>query len=247
MRAKRLIGLIVIVIITVFVISCEGGSVSPAPTKPEIAQTVLPYGQDLSSSPIEWITSNSANYYWRSSPNYDYHIHYVNDSAEYAYVQIPNGIIGSFQIEWDFLMESNDYASGIIVGLFDDQMVFDSPNATTYAVVNYSRGDLGKALDLYGRGSDGANWQATRQYPSSWQYGTWYHQVLTYDVSSRTIHHIVTQGKGSGGSVQRDVTVSNVNYNTLTRFGISCKKTGSQCPGNTGNGEIDNVTISILL
>jgi hypothetical protein len=202
------------------------------------------YSQDFSANPSEWATNNSSRYYWRNSPDFDYHVQYVNDSGDYSVVSVPGINANPFRLEIDFKMESNDYASGVLFGLFDNDMIQIGPNRTSNIVIVYGTNDAGHHLSLWGKGSDGdENW-GVGQSPL-WQYNTWYHNVLEYDAAAHTAHLVVTTGKGPGGTVLFDATTgNNIYFNDLTKLGFSAIGSGSQIPGASGIGYIDNVILS---
>ncbi len=116
-------------------------------------------------------------------------------------------------------------------------------NGSSYATVSYGSGDFGKNLDIHWCGMDRVK-RWTTEYPSDWEYSTWYHNVLEYDPVAETAHLVVT--KRDGGAVIVDLLAEGLGGDArlepdVRRLGMT--NIGDwQVAGAMGNYEIDNIT-----
>ena len=203
--------------------------------------------QDFSSEPTEWVTNNSARYYWRDSPHEDYHLYMVKNTGEYAYTPLDFNTHDAFKLEFDIIVHSLSYAGDACFGLWDTTLSYrDGSNVR----VTYVVGDRGKLLEFGWLGMDGVGRESERLYPADWAYNQWYHNVLEYNPSTGRARLIVSTGKGEGGPVYADLAMDGLLGDA--RLDPAATLLGSSAigpyanPGATADYEIDNVALSVL-
>ena len=190
------------------------------------------YEQDFSSYPGEWVTSDPSRCYWRGHPYYDFHLEHANESGHQTYTTLDYSPSAPFILEFDINIARVDWSSGASLGLWDQEMRYDtySPEAgSSYVQVAYGRGDHGLCVLLLWVGEDRVK-RGVDQYPSPWSYSTWYHNRLEYDPAAGRCHLEVTEGKGGGGALLADLVLEGLVGDALLAADVSRL-------GNTGLGD----------
>ena len=216
-------------------VSCLNGSIT-------FPDNGMIYTTDFATDP-GWITNNAARLYWDSAAE-TYHASQenVNGGGDYAYQEVDyQG--QSFQLQWDMLPTSVDYAADTDFGLFDSTNITGDVGGQ-FVKAGFHTEDRGQTIS-WGKGD-----QVEAVYSTSpqWSPGTWYTLVLTYDAEAATLHGEITE-RDTGASVASmdlsDVGPFDANMNHLGSSGI--RLNGSyQRPGAEWFGEIDNVTLTSL-
>jgi len=200
------------------------------------------YEMDFSSNP-DWVSNNEAHYHWNASEG-TYHITQTNipGGGEYTYFDTDyDG--GSFRLEWDVKMLSNDYASAVTFGLVDSDLNF-SENGS-FARVNFLRRDDGLKMTLCSR--DSANKESFVRHPNQFSHDVWYHVVMEHDADAGTLSAMITV-RDTGGQLA-SLSLSDVGTFAadMSRIGSSNVRNGTfQVPGAQSSAKIDNVVFAAM-
>jgi sulfatase modifying factor 1 len=201
------------------------------------------YSTDFSTDP-EWITNNAGNYLWQDVDG-DYFINQFNIGygGEYSYHETGyRG--GSFRMEWDILMERNDYASAVNVGIYDADL--DSHTTGSYVHVWFARIDQGHIIHLGAADANDVTYYDT-DYSVQYAFDTWYRVILTYDAVNATVTAEVREK--STGTLLATLSFNNVGpFGTdMTRIGSSNVRANAtfQVPGADSAGRLDNMILYV--
>ena len=182
-----------------------------------------------------WVTSNSSRYHWNSSGIYSVTQENINAGGEYGYYDAGYAG-GSFRLEWDIKMLSNEYASDVRFGVFDSDLHTDNGS---YAAVMFTKADAGNAVYLQ-RHDVTSSGQVTES--GEFSHGVWYHVVMEYDAGASTLLATVTER--DAGTELLSLNMSDVGpfAADMGLVGTSNVRDGNyQVPGAKSQGEIDNV------
>ncbi len=195
------------------------------------------YSTDFSTNP-HWVTNNSTNYYWNKADG-TFHIKQVNvnNGGYYAYYDVRhNG--GSFKLEWDIMITSNDYASDVGFGIFDKDL---DTQSDSYVRIWFTKEDRGNIIYFAAHGLKGI--KGVDSYPTKFALDTWYHIVITYDDSAGTLQAIITER--DTGVILTTLTLTNAGpfASDMGLIGSSNRRIGKdfQIPDARSTGKIDNV------
>lgn len=207
----------------------------------QVWQTV--YQTDFSTDP-GWVTNNSSLLHWDAAEEsyYANQIN-VNYAGNYAYYDVGHDG-SSFRLEWDILVSSSQYASGLTFGIFDHDL--NTNNSESYATVTFVRNDQGHVLGMKWCGASQVNPQSVWENSSQWSLNTWYQVSLEYDSSSSTMTVSVTDR--ATGNPYCFLTASGVGPfdSDMGLIGNSNVRDGTyQVPGAQFTGRFDNVTFSL--
>jgi len=206
------------------------------------AQWRTVYQTDFSTDP-SWVTNNSSHYYWDSADEtYSATQTNINNGGEYTYFDAGyDG--GSFRLEWDVDMVSNEYASDVRFGLFDSGM--DTQNIGSFASLLFTREDRGLIIHLSAHDSDNHGHHDEWLSPQ-FAHNTWYHVALQYDAAADTLSADISD-RATGQQFAR-LSVDDVGpfATDMGRVGTSNVRGGTfQVPAAQSQAEFDNVILYI--
>lgn len=192
------------------------------------------YREDFSSDP-GWTSDDPAKLRWDSLSG-TFHGTQVNTEGTYAYINIPGFDPNqSWQLEWDHIINSDQWSAGLTLGLFDDQVRFPFGAGLDMSIADFGHGT---GLMAYG-------WEQGLFSPA-WSEGVWYHNSVAYDADSHQLTLVVTVRSTSTVLVMQSHTVPSL-PTTMTRFGVSrvhIKNTGPGAnPFATVDYNLDNITL----
>lgn len=191
------------------------------------------YETDFSSDP-GWLTNNTSKFYWYSEQEM-YHYRVTDAANEYAYITVPYPGT-SFCMEFDVLPTSTEWCGNSRFGLGDQDMDVSKPSTIFMQYHWDSEGwhAHSVALGVGGVGGGGDVW---------FYDGIWYRNVLRYDAIDHTLDLTITL-RDTGEKI-RECTLSALgDYAAMDRLYISSKG-DSGCPGQSAEGYIDNVVLSV--
>jgi hypothetical protein len=208
-----------------------------------IAPWVPIYSTDFAADP-NWITNNATNYSWQAvDGTYFINQFNINYGGEYAYHDTGYSG-GSFKLKWDILMERNDYASGVNVGIYDTDL--DSHTTGSYVHVYFSRIDQGYIAHLGAADANDVTYYDT-DYAMQYAFDTWYRVVLTYDAINTTVTAEVRER--STATLLTALSFNDVGpFSTdMTRIGSSNVRANTtfQVPGADSTGRLDNMVLLV--
>lgn len=200
------------------------------------------YAEDFSNTP-NWSTNNSANYYQDGADGV-YHIHYVAQSEEYAYIIIPyHG--ESFILEVDMVGDQVEWASQVGLGLYGASLRnywVDSSAISFELGLGYD--DNGPGAGITARDKNGVG--GVQRLTNPYEIGIWYHFIVTYDKDKGTIGQRVTR-KDTGEEIPSTPEIA-----VPSGFSSDMVYLGSSTVGHTlygrreARGRIDNLVFRIV-
>ncbi len=186
------------------------------------------YETDFSKDP-GWTTNNGSRFYWDSLVQ-AYYANTVEGANEYSTIPLNwNG--DSFRLEFDIKIVSSQWASGISVGLFDEDRNYSLPSVVD---VIYGNSDAGLHVGLHA--ADGVVSKGAPSGVQSVQTGVWYRNVVTWDKSTGVMGLLLT--KRDTGEM-----VGTYSIEGLTSFPTSMNNLGVSWVGHNASS---NATVSYL-
>jgi len=204
-------------------------------------QTV--YETDFSSDP-GWTTNSTSHFYWdATSETYYADQENVNYGGYYTYHDAGyDG--GSFLLEWDIIMEYEQYASDLGFGLFDGDL---DTKSESYVRLSFTHEDRGLMTYLKWNSLGGSGYEYCIS--PQWALNTWYHVVMEYNANANTNtldvdvydrdtgSHLFSLNATNVGPFDMDMgLVGSSNYRVSGTF---------QNPGGHMQGRFDNVSYSL--
>lgn len=129
------------------------------------------YQTDFSSDP-GWITNEPSRHYWDSSDQTFFVNRFnVNGGGYYAYRNVAHRGEDSFLLEWDMIVNSIDYAAGVVFGLYGSNLESNWPG--NYAQIIFGSEDRGLVVFLAWNYFETVS--RVESLPSQFSLNTWYH------------------------------------------------------------------------
>ena len=207
-------------------------------TQPECSP--ISYETDFSED-VHWSTNRPADFFWHPRDGtYSLTQTNINRGGGYAYHDAGYNA-GSFSLEWDIKILSNDYASGVLFGLFDDDL--NAEDNGSYAAVLFTKEDRGHTVILHCR--DSTNKSRFAVSDRRFSCGTWYHVIMKYDVRTHILTANVRTRESGNPIASLTITDLGVFSEAMGRIGSSNVREGDfQVPGAQSSATLDNVTYS---
>jgi hypothetical protein len=218
------VSLTIVIAVSLFILFCSNAK-----------DGTIIYSEDFSSDP-NWITNNSANFYWDQLGG-RYHYKIIDNTSEYAYHPL-NLMDRGFQVIFDICPTITTLCGDNRVGVSDSNMSYISPTSITVYMSNINSDHFIAVAVNDNLGRTGGNGDF-----GNFTDGVIYRVTINYDRLTNDIYVKVTE-KESGDSVCAATVTGYGPFSGMDRIFMASIGDWA-CPGSYGEGYIDNVIVTV--